>query len=267
MAYNRAQAQKLCTTTELELFVASLPDEVVKLTAAKLQGKVKRARALRDKNVDLFRRQTASIRSTTGTKRGSTGVANVRTQQKANLFGEVLKRFEARLAKLQTQAAKAEAGKKAPVKAVSKAPAKKAVVAKPAAKKPATAKTAAAPKPAKKPVVKPAAKAPAAKKVAAKPAAKKAAAKPVAKTTKAAKPVSVKSVTKAVAKAAAAPKATKPAVPARSTKAPAARAPSVKGPAVKRETEISKTVKVRGKTIGAHQRKANARGEAKRGSR
>lgn len=251
MAYNRAQAQKLCNASELELFIASLGDEVTKLTAAQLRSKIARARTLRDKNADLFRRQTVATRSATGAKRGNTGVANVRTQQKANLFGETLKRFELRLAKVEGQMSKAAAkpgvARKKPAKAaVAKAPAAAAAPKKSAAKRAAPVKAA----PAKKPVAKkPAAKKPVAKKaVAAKPAAKK---------------ISVKS---AVAKALVSKSPGKPALPARSAKATASVSPA-KRPAVKRSTEVSKTVKVLGKVVGAHARSANARGEAKRGSR
>lgn len=251
MAYNRAQAQKLCNATELELFIASLGDEVTKFTAAQLRSKIARARTLRDKNADLFRRQTVSTRSATGAKRGNTGVANVRTQQKANLFGETLKRFELRLVKVEGQMSKATAkpvaARKSPTKAaVTKAPAAPAAPKKSAAKRAAPVKAAAAKTASAKtaPAKKPAAKKPVAKK----PAAKK---------------ISVKS---AVVKALASKSPGKPALPARSAKATAA-GPSAKGPAVKRATEVSKTVKVLGKVVGAHARSANARGEAKRGSR
>jgi len=234
MAYNRAQAQKLCNATELELFVASLADEVTKLTAAQLRSKIARARTLRDKNADLFRRQTTTTRAATGVKRGNTGVANVRTQQKANLFGETLKRFELRLAKVEAQSNKAVA-KPAVAR---KSPTKAAVVRAPA--------TPAAPK---------------------KSAAKRVAAKAPAKTAPARKPAAKKMELKAaVSKAVASKPAGKPALPARSAKATAAK-PEAKGPAVKRATEVSKTVQVRGKAIGAHARSANARGQAKRGSR
>ena len=246
MAYNRAQAQKLCNASELELFIASLADEVTKFTAAQLRSKIARARTLRDKNADLFRRQTVSTRSATGAKRGNTGVANVRTQQKVNLFGEALKRFELRLAKVEAQMNKAAAkplvAKKPPTKAaVTKTSAAPAARKKSAAKRAASVKLVSA-------------KAAPAKKL----VAKKAPAKKVA-----AKKVSVKS---AVVKALASKPAGKPALPARSDKATASR-PSAKGLAVKRATQVSKTVQVRGKAIGAHARSANARGEAKRGSR
>ena len=49
MAYNRSQAQKLCSATELELFMASLAEEIIQLTPAQLRSKVTRTRTLRDK--------------------------------------------------------------------------------------------------------------------------------------------------------------------------------------------------------------------------
>jgi len=245
MAYNRAQAQKLCNASELELFIASLADEVTKLSAAQLRSKIARARTLRDKNADLFRRQTTTTRAATGTKRGNTGVANVRTQQKANLFGETLKRFEQRLTKVEAQSNTAVAKP-----AVAKKAATKAAVAKKSPTKAAVARAPAAPAAPKKSAAKRAAakKAPTKAAPARKPAAKKI------------------NLVAAVAKAVAAKPAGKPTLPARSAKATAG-TPKGKGPAVKRATEVSKTVQVLSKTVGAHARSANARGEAKRDSR
>jgi hypothetical protein len=104
MAYNRKQARALSSDSEYELFAASLGDSITELTAAQLRGKITRARTLRDKNADLFRRQSLAMREETGSKRGRTGAANERTEQKARLFDEALKRFEARLARLNAQA-------------------------------------------------------------------------------------------------------------------------------------------------------------------
>ena len=109
MAYNRSQARNLCNTVEYDLFAGSLTDTIKDLTAAQLRSRIKRTRTLRDKNADLFRRQTVAIRATTGTRRGASGMANQRTEQKAQLFDQALKRFEARLAQLEAQAARAEA--------------------------------------------------------------------------------------------------------------------------------------------------------------
>ena len=116
MAYNRRQARAICNDTEYKLFTASLADSITELTPAQLRARIKRARALRDKNTDLFRRQSLAMQESTGSKRGGTGSANQRTEQKARLFDEVLKRFEARLGKVTAE----------PAPAASKAPKKQA---------------------------------------------------------------------------------------------------------------------------------------------
>ena len=129
MAYNRKQARAICNDTEYELFTVSLADSIMELTPAQLRAKIKRARTLRDKNTDLFRRQSIAMQESTGSKRGGTGTANRRTEQKARLFDEVLKRFEARLDKATaatpptaSKAAKTQEADKPPTK--PKAPAK-----------------------------------------------------------------------------------------------------------------------------------------------
>ena len=130
MAYNRRQARAICNDTEYELFTASLADAITLHTPAQLRSKIKRARTLRDKNTDLFRRQSLASQESTGSKRGRSGSANQRTEQKARLFDEVLKRFEARLDKITAE----------PAPAPSKTP-KKAAGTKPAAKPKTPAKT------------------------------------------------------------------------------------------------------------------------------
>jgi len=107
MAYNRRQARAICNDSEYELFTASLADSITELTPVQLRGKIKRARTLRDKSTDLFRRQSLAMQESTGSKRGRTGSANERTEQKARLFDEVLKRFEARLDKITAKPASA----------------------------------------------------------------------------------------------------------------------------------------------------------------
>ena len=128
MAYNRKQARAICNDSEYELFTASLADSITGLTPAQLRGKIKRARTLRDKSTDLFRRQSLAMQESTGSKRGKTGSANERTEQKARLFDEVLKRFEARLDKITVEPA--PAGTKAPKKPAATAPAPKPAKAK-----------------------------------------------------------------------------------------------------------------------------------------
>ena len=232
MAYNRAQALKICTAAEMEVFLSSLSDAIGTLTPVQLRSRIAKARTLRDKNTDLFRRQVAATRAATGSKRGASGEANRRTEQKAQIFAEALARLEARQSSLEAPPAKRAAAK--PAKA-AKATRTAAAPAKP---KKSVAKRIAAK--AAKPAAKPAAKA--AAKPVAKPAAKAAAAKP-------AKPASGKPVVVASPK--------KKAAPAAKT--------SPKAPAVKPGNPISAVVKLRGKIIGTHARSAGARVQARRG--
>ena len=115
MAYNRAQALKICTAAEMDVFLSSLSDSVGTLTPVQLRSRIARARTLRDKNADLFRRQAAATRVATGTKRGASGEANRRTEQKAQIFAEVLARLEARQSAMDPTPAK-----KAVVRAAAK---------------------------------------------------------------------------------------------------------------------------------------------------
>jgi len=249
MAYNRAQALKICTATEMEIFLSSLSDAVGKLTPVQLRSRIARARTLRDKHTDLFRRQVAATRAATGTKRGASGTANSRTEQKAQLFAEALARLEARQSAIDAKPVKAVASKSGS-KATKATKAKRSPAA-PAMPKKSVAKRVAAK--AAKPAVKPAAKK-AAPKVA-KAAASKATKPTSAKT---AKPVAAKAI-KPAAKPAA-PKSRKKVsspVPAKSLKAPVA----------KIGNPVSPVVKLRGKVIGAHARSAGARNEARRGKR
>ncbi|MDP2065699.1 MAG: hypothetical protein Q8K38_06990 [Burkholderiaceae bacterium] len=107
MAYNRIQAARLLSSSEMTLFAASLADQLVLLTASQLRSQVRRARTLRDKFQDLLRRQRVDTRARTGTKGGTSGTANQRTAEKAQAFTEALQRFEKRLAKVEAAAARA----------------------------------------------------------------------------------------------------------------------------------------------------------------
>ncbi|MBB5016375.1 hypothetical protein [Rehaibacterium terrae] len=104
MAYNRSHARTLCSDAELALFDASRREALAGHTAAQLRALTARARKLRDKYTDTYRRQRLGSRERSGSKQGRSGNANQRTWQKAKLFGEVLARFEARQQQM-TQAA------------------------------------------------------------------------------------------------------------------------------------------------------------------
>jgi hypothetical protein len=107
MAYNRIQAGRLLAASELAVFNASLGETLTALTASKLRTLVKRARSMRDKAQDLLQRQRVATRGRTGSKDGTTGAANERTEQKLRVLGEALARLEHRLVKLDAAAERA----------------------------------------------------------------------------------------------------------------------------------------------------------------
>ncbi len=127
------QARELCNKSEFDLYFASRPREITALAPARLKSKIARARRLRDKFRGLAKGQA---------RRSKAAKAGERTKRKAQLFDEVLQRFQARLAKLEAAAhAKkaAEARRKLAVKRKKK-PAKKPAPPRPRAGKPADKK-------------------------------------------------------------------------------------------------------------------------------
>jgi len=120
MAYTRTTAKKLLTAAELEVFDAASPAEIKKLTKAQLRSKLERSRKLRDKYRDLFRRQRLALRAAVGSKSGTTGNANERTEQKEELMAQVVAKFEARIVQIEAaedkEFAKASSGKGARAK-------------------------------------------------------------------------------------------------------------------------------------------------------
>lgn len=113
MTYTLNQARKLLTTAELAVFNSSRPQPLRELSAARLRSKVTRTRSLRDKYRDLYQRQTVATREGPAARRSPVGADNARTQQKADLFTEVLARYEARLQRVEDDAKKAETKKAA----------------------------------------------------------------------------------------------------------------------------------------------------------
>lgn len=101
MAYNRNQAARLLGKAEMDVFLASLSDNIDQLKAVSLRAMIRRTRTLRDKFQDLLRRQRVATRSRTGAKSGTSGVANERTALKVKAFSEALQRFEKQLGKLE----------------------------------------------------------------------------------------------------------------------------------------------------------------------
>lgn len=145
MAYSITQARTVLTAAELELFDQSRAEPIKALTLARLRGKVTRARTLRDKYRDLYRRQTVAVRGASSAKgRSPVGADNERTQRKADILQEVLGRFEARVTQLESREVResqSSSGATSPKRTAPKAAAKKAAPKtplKPAAKKLAT---------------------------------------------------------------------------------------------------------------------------------
>jgi hypothetical protein len=94
MAYTMKRARALCSGSELELVAASFSAAQDAASPARLKAQIVRARRLRDKYRDLWRRQRLANRERTGTKVGARPGSNARTKEKAQLFEETLKRFE-----------------------------------------------------------------------------------------------------------------------------------------------------------------------------
>lgn len=114
MAYNLQTARSLCTAPELELVRASFATGADVPPRARLKLQILRARALRDKYRDLWRRQRLANRDRTGSKLGARTGSNARTKEKAQLFAETLARFERQWASAAgTPAAKAKGKAKA----------------------------------------------------------------------------------------------------------------------------------------------------------
>ena len=130
MATTITQARPLLTAAELELFDQSRTEPIKALTLSRLRGKVTRARTLRDKYRDLYRRQTVAVRSAPNSKgRSPVGSDNERTQRKADILQEVLERYEAR-ATLVGERGDSKSSSKTGAKAIAKGAAKGSAAAK-----------------------------------------------------------------------------------------------------------------------------------------
>ena len=96
MAYNRLQASRLLSRSEMEVFLASLSDRLAALTAAEVRAMIRRARAMRDRAQDLVRRQALEAGARTGSRTGASGQVNRRSAEKLTAMSQALKRFEER---------------------------------------------------------------------------------------------------------------------------------------------------------------------------
>src|SRR5215510_9457950 len=96
------EARRLSSSRELSLISSSLPPALQTHSAARLKSKISRARKLREKYQDLYRRQKLAAKSR------MTGAPyeklNYRTLRKKQMFGEALTRLTKQLAKLSSPA-------------------------------------------------------------------------------------------------------------------------------------------------------------------
>lgn len=138
MQITRSNATALLNKGEMGLYDDSRHNPIRGFTSKQLESRIKRARSARDRARDLLRRQKLASRERTGSKRGTSGAANQRTQDKVEILADILRRFEARLKvvkagereqeKVSRKAATKKATKKVATKKVAakKAPVKKA---------------------------------------------------------------------------------------------------------------------------------------------
>jgi len=127
-----AGIDSLLTSAEKKVLDGTLAASLAAATRAQLQAARKQARSLRDKWRDLFSRQTISTKRTPDRSRDQ---SNTRSKEKADLFGDAVKRIEARLLELVEGVSAAVKGTKPAAKAKAKPKAS------PAASKAATAES------------------------------------------------------------------------------------------------------------------------------
>jgi hypothetical protein len=109
MAISLERARKLCTQAEFELVESSVGRNARELSPARLKQKIDRTRKLRDKYRDLSKRQRLEARGkkTPSGSRPAKGQDN--TERKAQLFQEVLDRFESYTERIQAREDRREA--------------------------------------------------------------------------------------------------------------------------------------------------------------
>lgn len=96
MPIPRIAEKDLLNADEMALFsLTQDSNSLAQLSAAQLRGKIARARNLRDRARDMYRRQVGQTRAVTGNKRGFSGMANERTRQKSEVLSGVVERLTA----------------------------------------------------------------------------------------------------------------------------------------------------------------------------
>jgi hypothetical protein len=101
MTLDWKKARKLCTEAEFALVSAARAANLRSMTPRLVRLKVGRARGLRDKFRDLADRQAREAKGTVAPRGRRPARRNAPTVEKAELFAEVLRRFETRVAQLE----------------------------------------------------------------------------------------------------------------------------------------------------------------------
>lgn len=143
MAYTLKDAKTLCTKAEFELVVMAHKADLAALGAPRLRQKITRVRKMRDKFRDESARQTREARGKSDPRGTKPAQGNDRTVLKAEIFADVLDKFESAFEAARTKPAAApKKTTKKTSKKVAKKSAVKAAAGTPEAAKPVTKKAA-----------------------------------------------------------------------------------------------------------------------------
>ncbi|HNS98394.1 MAG TPA: hypothetical protein PLJ27_10075 [Polyangiaceae bacterium] len=137
MATKLSEVRQLCTKREIQLFKSVRPTSIPSYSPAALKKKIDRVRTAQEKYEQLSRPQRRKARA------AASSDSDPHAQRKAEIFGELLERLEARSALLEARKnkpKKAASAKKTVKKAAPKKAAKKSVAAKKTTKKRTTKK-------------------------------------------------------------------------------------------------------------------------------
>lgn len=143
MTFTRAQAESLLNQAETGLYNDSRINSLRRLQLKEIDKRIERTRKARDRARDLLKKQKLASRAKSGSKRGAGGKDNERSQRKAELLADILKRFEdQRKTAKQEEKAMGDSTKKSARKATKKTATKTAKKAASKSPKKATKKAA-----------------------------------------------------------------------------------------------------------------------------
>ena len=149
MATKLSEVRQLCTKREIQLFKSVRPTSIPSYSPAALKKKIDRVRTAQEKYEQLSRPQRRKARA------AASSDSDPHAQRKAEIFGELLERLEARSALLEARKNKPKKAASAKKTVKKAAPKKSLEKPKKKAASPITAKKLAAPKTTKKRTITP----------------------------------------------------------------------------------------------------------------